>query len=180
MQGLTMTGDRLDVMSMIQSLKGSTPTPTATPTPTPTPSVNNIYGSIYSDSITGTTGNDKIWGVPASGTSLGRGTIDTLHGNGGSDIFVLGDSRGRFYDDGRSLYSGTGDYAKITDFTAGDKLQLRGAADDYMFKWITLNGVYGSGVYYDSNNNNYLDSRDELIALVAGNHVLTGADLTFI
>jgi hypothetical protein len=103
-----------------------------------------------------------------------------LRGNGGNDVFVLGDSRGRFYDDGRSLSSGTGDYAKILDFSAGDKLQVRGAADDYWLRPATIGGSSGTGVYYDTNNNHVFDSRDELVALVGGSYTPTAADLLFV
>ncbi len=173
--GMTMTGGRLDVMTFLQHA-GST---TTLPPPPPPPSSGNIYGTTGWDTITGTSGADKIWGVPASGTSLGRGTVDTLRGNGGNDVFVLGDARGRFYDDGRSLSSGSTDYAKIMDFNAGDKLQVRGAADDYWLRAVTVGGTSGTGVYYDSNNNHVFDSRDELIGLV-GNYTATSADLLFV
>lgn len=116
-----------------------------------------------------------IWGVPASGTSIGRGTIDRLTGNGGDDIFVLGDSRGVFYNDGNPRSAGTSDYALVTDFGPGDKLQVAGTQDDYFQQMITLNGVTGAGVYYDTNNNGVLDGRDELIALVQGNQTVDPA-----
>jgi subtilisin family serine protease len=180
--GKTITGGRLDAMAFLQA-SGTTGTVTPPPPPPPPPppsSLTNIYGTTASDAITGTSGADKIWGVPASGTSLGRGTVDTLRGNGGNDIFVLGDARGRFYDDGRSWSAGSGDYAKIMDFNAGDKLQLRGAADDYWFRAVTVGGTSGTGVYYDSNNNHLFDSRDELIGLVGGSHIVTSADILFI
>jgi subtilisin family serine protease len=182
--GKTITGGRLDTMAFLQSsgtpVAVTPPPPAPTPTPTPAPSTSNIYGTIGSDMITGTTGNNKIWGVPAGGTSLGRGTVDTLRGNGGNDVFVLGDARGRFYDDGRSLSSGSTDYAKIMDFNAGDKLQVRGAADDYWLRPITAGGTSGTGVYYDTNNNHVFDSRDELIGVVGSGAAVTAANLLFV
>ena len=180
--GKTMTGDRLDVMSMIQTLGGTTsptPTPTPTPTPSPTPTVTNIYGTTASNSITGTTGNDKIWGVPATGSHTGRGTIDTLRGNGGNDIFVLGDSRGRFYDDGYSRSQGLNDYARITDFSSGDKVQLKGTAADYLLVAGSIGGYTGMGIFYDTNDNRIWDSRDELIGHVSGSKTLAMSDLFF-
>ena len=156
---------------------------TPTPTPTPTPTVTNIYGTTGSNSIVGTTGNDRIWGVPASGSTasaLGRGSLDTLKGNGGNDVFVLGDARGRFYDDGSSLSAGTNDYARITDFSTGDKVQLKGAASDYLLRTATLGGVTGTGVYYDTNHNHAWDTRDELIGLVSGSKTLAASDLFFV
>jgi subtilisin family serine protease len=170
--GKTMTGDRLDVMSLMQ-LAGASPPP-------PPPTDNHIYGTARSDSITGTANDDIISGVPATGTQLGKGTIDTLIGNGGDDLFVLGDSRGIFYDDGRARAAGTGDYAKILDFSDGDHVQLRGSAADYQLKAVTLSGTSGIGIYYDTNHNHAWDTRDELIGLVAGSHTLASGDLLFV
>ncbi len=179
LMGKTVTGGRLDVMTFLQHAgNGTTSLPPPPPPPPPPPLSGGIYGTTGWDTITGTSGSDKIWGVPASGTSLGRGTVDNLRGNGGNDIFVLGDARGRFYDDGRSLSSGTGDYAKILDFSAGDKLQVRGAADDYWLRGTTIGGTSGTGVYYDTNNNHVFDSRDELVGLVA-NYTVASSDLLF-
>ena len=182
----TMTGDRLDVMTMIQQLGGGT-TPTEPPPPPPPPPPpsggTNIYGTTASNTITGTTGDDKIWGVPATGSSLstlGRNTIDTIRGNGGNDIFVLGDSRGRFYDDGSSRNQGLNDYARVTDFSLGDKVQLRGTAGDYLLVPGTIGGYSGIGVFYDTNNNNSWDSRDELIGHFSGSKSLAMSDLFFV
>ena len=181
----TMTGDRVDVMSMIQTLGGTTTTPTPPPPPPPPPptsTVHNIYGTTASNTITGTTGNDKIWGVPATGTTalaLGRGTIDVLRGNGGDDIFVLGDSRGRFYDDRYSTTQGLNDYARVTDFSAGDKVQLKGTAGDYLLVPGTIGGYSGMGIFYDANHNHLWDSRDELIGHISGSKTLAASDLFF-
>jgi subtilisin family serine protease len=172
--GKTMTGDRLDVMGLMQ-LVGASPPP-----PPPTSTDNHIYGTARSDSISGTSDNDIISGVPATGAQIGRSTIDTLRGNGGDDLFVLGDTRGIFYDDGRARTAGTSDYAKILDFSDGDHVQLKGSAGDYQLRPLSLNGTSGIGVYYDSNHNHAWDSRDELIGLVAGSHTLASADLLFV
>jgi hypothetical protein len=169
-----MTGDRLDVMGLMQ-LVGASPPP-----PPPTSTDNHIYGTARSDSISGTSDNDIISGVPATGAQIGRSTIDTLRGNGGDDLFVLGDTRGIFYDDGRARTAGTSDYAKILDFSDGDHVQLKGSAGDYQLRPLSLNGTSGIGVYYDSNHNHAWDSRDELIGLVAGSHTLASADLLFV
>jgi subtilisin family serine protease len=159
LSGKTATGGRLDVPTFLSKV-GTTPPPVET--------VNEIYGTTASQTITGTTGADKIWGVPATGTSLGAGTIDTLIGNGGADTFVLGDSRGRFYDDGRSRYSGTADHAVIKDFGADDKIQLAGTAGSYLQQATSVTGVSGMGIFHDSNGNGAFDSRDELIGIVQG------------
>jgi hypothetical protein len=128
--------------------------------------VNAIDGTSRNDVLIGTSGADTISGV-GTARSLGKGTIDTLTGGAGNDVFVLGDLRGRFYDDGSARSSGMADHARITDFASGDKLQLKGSASEYLQGWINnLQGVSGTGIYHDSNGNGVLDSRDELIALV--------------
>ena len=173
----TMTGDRLDVMSALQHAGSVTVSP---PPPNPTPTSAIIYGTTGFDTVTGTASNDKLTGVAATGGSPGRGTIDTLIGNGGNDTFILGDSRGRFYDDGRARTDGRADYANITDFSSGDHLQLKGVATDYLLHAASLGSTLGTGVYYDQNHNHLLDSRDELIAFVAGSHAPVSADLLFV
>jgi Ca2+-binding RTX toxin-like protein len=112
---------------------------------------------------------------------LGKGTIDILTGGGGSDLFVLGDARGRFYDDGSSRSAGTADYARITDFAAGDKLQLKGSPADYLQSWVqSLDGASGTGIYHDSNGNGSLDNRDELIALVQNHGPIDPSNFLFV
>jgi subtilisin family serine protease len=159
LSGKTVTGGRLDVPTFLSKV-GTAPPKVET--------INEIYGTTASETITGTTGADKIWGVPGTGTSLGAGTIDTLVGNGGADTFVLGDGRGRFYDDGKSRFAGTGDYAVIQDLGADDKIQLKGTAANYVQKAVSLNGVSGMGIYHDTNGNGVFDTRDELIGIVQG------------
>ena len=109
------------------------------------PSVGQI--SDGSDVITGTNANETLVGVPVASTLLGRGSLDRLTGGGGDDLFVLGDARGRFYDDGTPGL-GSADLAVITDFTAGDRLQLHGASSDYRL----ISGRYGgvAGVRIDA------------------------------
>lgn len=127
-----------------------------------------LWGTTASDTLIGGDGNDRLAGVPASGSTavtLGRGQIDVLTGGLGADTFVLGDARGVFYDDRTNNNLGSADYARITDFRSGeDKLQLRNA--NY---FTTLsNGV--TSIYWDRNANNRFDTagnnRDELIAMI--------------
>lgn len=156
--GKILSGGRLSTPSFI--LKGATAS---------VQTVNEIYGTTASETLTGTTGADRISGAPQAGSHTGRGTIDTLIGNGGSDLYVLGDEvRGRYYDDGKDRTAGTSDYALIKGFDADDKLQLRGVASSYFQHSISLNGVSGMGIYFDSNGNGALDSRDELVAIAEG------------
>lgn len=156
--GKTVTGGRLDVSAFLSKVGSVAP-----------PAGQELYGTTASDTVSGTAGNDRISGVPATGSHAGRGTIDTLVGNGGADLFVLGDnSRGRYYDDGRSTTQGTADYALVRGFGADDRLQLDGTAANYLQRAGTLNGVSGIGIFHDSNRNGVFDSRDELIALIEG------------
>ena len=113
-------------------------------------------------------GNDRLAGVPASGSTavtLGRGQIDVLTGGLGADTFVLGDARGVFYDDRTNNNLGSADYARITDFRSGeDKLQLRNA------NYFTTLSKGVTSIYWDRNANNRFDTagnnRDELIAMI--------------
>ena len=154
-----VTGGRLDVDLMIDNaLAGGGGGGTA-------PSEGAIlYGTTKSDTITGTNYNDILSGVPATGTFLGKGTIDTLIGKAGNDSFILGDARGRFYDDGRSNNAGKSDYALISDFATGDKVQLK--AGTYFLSATSINGVTGLGIYHDTNNNGSFGTTDELIGVL--------------
>ncbi|UUR06971.1 Ig-like domain-containing protein [Sphingomonas glaciei] len=142
--------------------------------------INEIGGTNRSDVLIGTGGIDHITGV-GSGKGLGKGTIDTLTGGAGNDVFVLGDGRGRFYDDGSNRSSGSADYVRITDFSAGDKLQLKGEASDYLQGWINnLQGAPGTGIYHDTNGNGILDARDELVALVQNHGPLDASSFIYV
>jgi Ca2+-binding RTX toxin-like protein len=140
----------------------------------------NVTGTAGNDVLLGTSGADRISGVPDSGTHIGKGTKDVLTGGGGSDLFILGDSRGVFYNDGKNGSSGTGDYVRITDFGADDKLQLKGSLSEYFQAERSIDGFSGNAIYYDSNGNGALDSRDELIALVQSNERIDLAGMLFV
>lgn len=158
--------------------------PTTDPEPEPEPAPEPIsdqilWGTTGNDTITGGNGNDRISGVLASGTTasaMGAGQIDVLTGSGGADVFVLGDSRGVFYDDRSSGNLGAADYARIKDFTTGeDKLQLRNA------NYLATVSSGNLSLYWDRNGNGKLDTggrnRDELIALLEGVSNLSGSDI---
>lgn len=150
------------------------------PQPEPEPSTDQIlWGTTGNDVITGGSGNDRLSGVLAIGTNaaaMGAGQIDGLTGGAGADIFVLGDSRGVFYDDRNSGNLGTADYSLIKDFTPGaDQLQLLSGS----YLQTVSNG--NLSLYWDRNGNSKLDSagrnRDELIALLEGVSTLNSADI---
>jgi serralysin len=110
---------------------------------------------------------------------MGTQQIDVLTGANGSDVFLLGDARGVFYDDRKTGSLGTADYALIKDFIAGtDKLQLRNLS--YLFTVSTG----GLSLYWDRNGNGLLESggrnRDELIAVLEGATGLSSSDLVVV
>ncbi|KEF41857.1 MAG: hypothetical protein ER33_08890 [Cyanobium sp. CACIAM 14] len=126
-----------------------------------------------SDSIIGTAAADILRGVPTDSPAShrGKGTVDLLTGNGGPDLFVLGDALGPFYDDGNPLSQGRGDFAVITDFSVGDRIQLHGSAQQYLLG----NGTYQSkiGVFIYARNperpiSNRVSFYDEAIGFLEG------------
>lgn len=149
-----------------------------------TPVVTNqtLWGTTGSDVITGGAGNDRLTGVLASGTTasaLGTGQIDRLTGQAGADVFVLGDSRGVFYNDRLNGDVGARDYARIIDFRTGeDKLQLR--------RGVYLPSVANGALtlYWDRNSTGRLEtsgsSRDEMVALLEGVSGITGNDIVWL
>ena len=121
---------------------------------------NDLDGGAGIDSLSGGGGNDTLAGC-FFGAAGGRGEIDSLTGGVGLDVFQLGWSSGRFYDDGIAGNAGRNDYVLITDFTVGqDRLQLDGAAGSYFFGASGLNGVSGIGLYAEQG------ATDELIAII--------------
>lgn len=139
-----------------------------------------LWGTTGSDIITGSTGNDRISGVKASGTSIkamGGSQIDGLTGGSGADVFVLGDTRGVFYDNRINGNLGLGDYASIQDFTSGvDKIQLFSA------NYLTSASQGSTSLYWDRNGNGKLNltgsNQDELIAIFT-NSSPTSADVVW-
>ena len=172
LQGKTLTGGRLDAEAMLR-FGGTTPPPPQEPVG------SFIYGTARSDRLFGTSGNDTISGVPQSGTHLGRGTIDALTGGAGNDIFVLGDARGAFYNDGNARNAGTGDYARIMDFQIGDKIQLSDDFGSYFLRSMNIGGFSGIGIYADTDRNARFSSSDELVGHVVRVSSLAGSDFLF-
>lgn len=157
--GKDVTGGRLDIGSMMLD--------------------SPLTGGSASETLSGGAGNDVISGVALVGTVLGAKTINRLSGGGGNDVFVLGDARGVFYNDGVKTSSGTADYALILDWQTGDHIQLSAKGGTYFTSALTLNGVSGTGVFWDSNANQAFDTRDELIGLVANKTGMLASDFIF-
>ncbi|MCP9824942.1 S8 family serine peptidase [Synechococcus sp. EJ6-Ellesmere] len=132
----------------------------------PSPIDLTLWGTTANDTITGSSGDDRLAGVPATGTgltNLGRGQIDTLTGGAGRDTFLLADSRGTFYTDGSRRSQGTRDYALVTDFNSNeDSLQLK-SGYQYLSRFSN-----GATEIYLGNGDNRFNSSDELIARLQG------------
>ncbi|WP_019500316.1 calcium-binding protein, partial [Pseudanabaena sp. PCC 6802] len=112
-----------------------------------------LTGGLGNDTLLGGGDNDTLTGVdPASG--FGIGEIDRLTGNSGSDRFILGDSTRTYY-----LGNGISDYVLITDFGAGDLIQVRASEP------LTIGGARPPGIA--SGTALYLGS--DLVAVVQGN-----------
>jgi ELWxxDGT repeat protein len=95
------------------------------------------------DLITGTSGDEVITGIPVGSTSRGKGSVDRLTGGGGNDLFALADALGSLYDDGLPSNPGTTDLAWITDFNAGDRIQLFGDPSGYQLTSVRYSGLRG-------------------------------------
>ena len=143
-----------------------------------TPNGQTLWGSITSETVSGGGGNDRLTGVQASGisgASLGERQVDLLIGGLGADRFVLGDSRGVFYDDRSATNPGKSDYALIQDFANGvDKIQL--LAGNYFTTMAGANTL----IYWDANSNGLFETlpsgSDELIAVIS-NSTISSSDI---
>ncbi|MBD2092439.1 hypothetical protein H6F67_21565 [Microcoleus sp. FACHB-1515] len=104
---------------------------------------NNILSGGGHDLLNGGAGNDIL---QSSGGAAGE--IDTLTGNSGADLFILGTTAGALYNDTHSATAGTGDYALITDFSAiEDLIQLHGWQTDYTLAASPTGLPTGTAIY---------------------------------
>jgi len=132
---------------------------------------DRLIGGNGNDNLNGGAGADTLTGIALNDTTLGRGTIDVLTGGTENDLFVLGNASGVFYSDGSTATAGRGDYARITDFRSGDRIQLKGRASNYILRSNdSVTGFSGVGLYRNdgvgTGASTGWDSRDEFIALI--------------
>jgi len=130
-----------------------------------------LVGGDGNDNLDGGAGDDSITGISLADSSLGRRSVDVLTGGSGNDLFILGNSSGVFYNDGSNRSSGRRDFARITDFSAGDRIQLNGSASNYILRPISsINGIRRVELYLNDGagplTSTGWDRRDELIAVI--------------
>lgn len=162
----------------VEDVSGAVGTTSASFTATIYSGPNKVTGTARNDVLRGTVDADVMLGVPGTDGSRGAGTVDRMSGGAGRDVFVVGDARGVFYDDGNSGSGGRGDYAVITDFARGtDRLQLSDDPMIYIAARTQVGTDRGLGIYVDENMNGRLDASDELIAILSGITRLSASDL---
>jgi hypothetical protein len=143
---------------------------------------DSLYGDNFYDLLEGNDGADTLNGT--SDSALGANEIDTLTGGLSADVFILGDASNAYY----NTASGRGDYAIITDFSAGDIIQLKNVSSLYTPTTpITASATYNFGyvegtanifnvsvagvavdrfIYADADKDGVISSGDNLIAAV--------------
>ena len=117
---------------------------------------DQLNGSYGSDFLTGGSGADYLNGF-GGGYSP---EIDALSGDTGNDTFVIGDSRGAYYQGGSSDDTIDNSFALIMDFSAGeDLIQAFGSSSNYTLdfdNWLGNEFSQDTGIYLG----------DDLIAVV--------------
>ncbi|MGL5871316.1 MAG: calcium-binding protein [Xenococcaceae cyanobacterium] len=150
---------------------------------------NNLNNALTSgagnDILDGRDGNDTLLGTNAE--ARGVGEKDTLTGGNGSDRFILGDANGAYY-----KTNGNDDLANITDFGAGDLIQL-GTGDTYSTNrtdagfdlFVTTGGTNdlianvqraSTGVGTSTNNVGIASTNDVLSGLPEGNFSIAAGE----
>ncbi|GAB4138637.1 MAG: hypothetical protein Fur0046_13300 [Cyanobacteria bacterium J069] len=120
---------------------------------------DQLVGGAGNDTLIGGSGPDTLIGVNPRARRPGRGEVDVLNGGNGPDLYVLGNDQGVFYNDGNASQVGLSDYALITGFGTGDRIQLKGSAANYRLQNL---GISTQLFLRESGG------PDELIAIVQG------------
>ncbi len=137
---------------------------------TDNPNNTELWGTAGSDpNLVASATQLRASGVTQAGPDTGSGTIDVVTGNSAQSMtYILGDSRGMFYDDMNSRSIGNGDYLRITNLKAGDTLQL--SSGSYLYS--TNSTTQTVTLYRDTTGNGRLDTgtrrTDEMIAEFVG------------
>jgi hypothetical protein len=161
------TSPALEIVISDTSLSPDTAGPTNT---TDNPNNTELWGTEGSDSdLVASATQLRASGVTQAGPDTGSGTIDVVTGNSAQSMtYILGDSRGMFYDDMNSRSIGNGDYLRITNLKAGDTLQL--SSGSYLYS--TNSTTQTVTLYRDTTGNGRLDTgtrrTDEMIAEFVG------------
>jgi len=130
---------------------------------------DQLFGGGGRDQLFGDAGNDRLLGGGGKDVLQGasrnrRNEKDILTGGGGKDRFVLGDSSGTFYNDGRASSMGTRDYALITDFNQRKDVIQLSEKHSYRLGSAPSGLESGQGLFIDSPSG----QKDELIAVIQG------------
>ena len=132
---------------------------------------NILMGMAEDDRLNGLAGADTLMGVDVDSDTPGASERDRIIGGADADVFVLGDEENIFYLDETGRFGSRG-RAIILDFESGvDKIQLSGAADDYI--------TFGSYILADEGRRDgRLDFGDDVIAYARGG--FSAEDITFV
>lgn len=131
--------------------------------------IEDLYGSVYADSLLGDNGANIVWGADGNDTLYGRGGADTLYGGDGNDALV-GGLDADWLDGG----AGDRDRAYYGNATAGLRADLQQPSTNTGFaagdSYVGIEDLYGS------NHGDSLlgDAGDNVIWGVTGNDALYG------
>ena len=136
---------------------------------------DSLLSGTGNDSLTGGDGMDWLQGTSASAKGVNQ--FDTLTGGAGNDTFVLGDSGFAYYNSTEA--DAPADYAVITDFETGDKLQLKTIDGALVGNGYLVLGVGGSKyqLYLDTDKSNAYNTGDNLIAEITSSVAITTENL---
>jgi len=144
-------------------------------------SIENLIGSTFDDSLTGSRGINRLEGGAGNDVIRGGGGADTLVGGAGNDLFVFGPSDLQIWSQASTT---------ILDFSPGDKIDLSAIdanaslAGDQAFTLSNRTSLSGemSVFYFDVPNQTQIalwtpgNSTYSTILLAGDHHNLTAAD----